>query len=371
MMKNILDKYAELLVKYCLELKAGDRLYVRTTTAAEPLLIPLYQQVLEAGAVMDVQFRFREQYRLLMNHGNEFQVTHINPLYETAVQDYDAFLSIMAPFNLREDQNANTESAKIRGKSMKALTELYFQRTGSRDLRRSLCLFPTQASAQKAGMSLAEYEQFVYQACKLYDDNPIESWKALGRQQQKIVDFLNQREEFHYLGDNIDIRFSTKGRTWINSDGKNNMPSGEVYTSPVENGVNGHIHFSFPGYHMGNEVEGVTLYVKDGWIERWEATRGKAFLDKIFAMEGTRRFGEAAIGTNYGIDRLTGNILFDEKIGGTVHMAIGQSYHQAGGKNSSSVHWDMITDMTKEGAIFADGEKIYEKGRFLPEIMNT
>lgn len=367
-MQNILDKYADLLVNYCLELQPGDRLLVRATTAAEPLLIPLYEKVLAAGAIMDTQLKFREQFRLLLNHGDEFQLSHVSPLYEKAVKEYEAYLMIISPFNLREDQNTRNESLKIRSKAMKPLTDLYFQRTGSRDLRRSLCLFPTQASAQNAGMSLGEYEQFVYQACKLFDDNPIESWRELGQKQQQIVDFLNQREEFHYLGDNIDIRFSTKGRTWINSDGKTNMPSGEVYTSPVEDAVNGHIHFSFPGHYMGHEVEGVTLYVKDGWIERWEARRGKDYLDKIFQTEGARRFGEAAIGTNYDIDRVTGNILFDEKIGGSVHMAIGQSYPQAGGKNSSSIHWDMITDMTREGAIFADGEKIYEKGRFLPEI---
>jgi aminopeptidase len=143
------------------------------------------------------------------------------------------------------------------------------------------------------------------------------------------------------------------------------MPSGEVYTSPVEDSVNGVIHFDYPSIYMGHEVEGVTLWVKNGEVQKWEAKRGMEFLDRIFAMEGTRRFGEAAIGTNFNIDRFTKNILFDEKIGGTVHMAIGQSYLQAGGKNQSAVHWDMIADMTKDGEVFADDEKIYEKGRFL------
>jgi aminopeptidase len=143
------------------------------------------------------------------------------------------------------------------------------------------------------------------------------------------------------------------------------MPSGEVYTSPVEDSVQGVIHYTLPCIYQGNEVEGVTLWVKDGFIERWEATRGKDFLDRVFEIPGTRRFGEAAIGTNYGITRMTKNILFDEKIGGTVHLAIGQSYLQTGGKNESAVHWDMITDMTRGGAIFADGDRIYENGQFL------
>jgi aminopeptidase len=179
------------------------------------------------------------------------------------------------------------------------------------------------------------------------------------------VDHLNQCAGIHYRGPGIDIRFSCKGRTWINSDGRTNMPSGEVFTSPVEDSVNGTIHFSYPAVYMGREVEGVTLWVKDGEVYKWEARRGKKFLDEVFSIEGARRFGEAAVGTNYRIDRFTKNILFDEKIGGTVHMAIGQSYAQAGGKNQSSIHWDMIADMREGGEIFADGELIYQGGKFL------
>jgi aminopeptidase len=143
------------------------------------------------------------------------------------------------------------------------------------------------------------------------------------------------------------------------------MPSGEVYTSPVEDSVQGTVHFSYPCLYQGVEVEGVTLWVKDGFIEKWSARRGKDFLDEIFQIPGTRRFGEAAIGTNYDIQRMTKNILFDEKIGGSIHLAIGQSYLQTGGKNESSVHWDMITDMTRGGEIWADGEVIYRDGVFI------
>ena len=168
-----------------------------------------------------------------------------------------------------------------------------------------------------------------------------------------------------YVAEKTDITFSTEGRIWMNSDGQTNMPSGEVYTSPVENAVNGVVHFSYPCLHGGHEVQGATLWVKDGYIERWEAERGQDYLDKVFQIEGTRRFGEAAIGTNYDINKITKNILFDEKIGGSIHMAIGQSYLQTGGKNQSTVHWDMITDMRQGGEVIADGEVIYRNGRFL------
>lgn len=367
-MTNILEKYANLLVHYCLEVKVGDRVFVRATTLAEPLVRHVYRAVLQAGGIIDTHLDFREKSRIYFNEASEAALRHISPLYSAALSEYDCFLNIRAPYNLHDDQNIDQEKLSIHQAALAPLSQTYSERTSTRELRRCLCQFPTQAAAQNAGMSLEEYEHFVFNACKLYDEDPIESWKELGRRQQVITDFLNQRNRIHYLGEGVDIQFSTEGRTWINSDGKTNMPSGEVYTSPVEDSVQGEIYFSYPGIYRGHTVEEVVLYVKDGYIENWEAKKGKDFLDDIFKMPGARRFGEAAIGTNYDIKQLTKNILFDEKIGGTVHMAIGQSYLQAGGKNTSSIHWDMITDMTKKGAIFADGEKIYEKGQFLSQI---
>ncbi len=361
----MLQNYANLLVHYCLEIQPEDKLYVRATTLAEPLVREVFRAAVAAGAVAEVDFEFREQRRIFLQEARGEQLKYVSPFFRQAMESFDAYLYIRAPFNLRETQNIDKAKSKIRQEAFAEVNKIYFERTATRDLRRSLCQYPTQANAQEAGMSLEEYEHFVFSACKLYDENPVESWLKVRETQQQIVDFLDQRETVQYKGEGIDITFSTKGRKWINSDGRTNMPSGEVYTSPVEDSVNGVIHFSYPAVYMGHELEGVTLWVKDGYVERWEARRGKDFLDHIFTLEGTRRFGEAAIGTNYGINRFTKNILFDEKMGGTVHMAIGQSYLQAGGKNQSSVHWDMITDMRNGGEVFADGEKIYENGRFL------
>ncbi|MEL7160122.1 MAG: aminopeptidase, partial [Bacteroidota bacterium] len=181
-------------------------------------------------------------------------------------------------------------------------------------------------------------------------------------------DHLNGCTEFRYVNDRSDLTFTTKGRTWINSDGQTNMPSGEVYTSPEEDSADGHIYFDYPAIRNGKIVQGVTLTVTDGKIVRWSAESGQDILDETFDIPGTRRFGEAAIGTNYTIDRFTKNILFDEKIGGTVHLAIGQSYAQAGGKNESTVHWDMIADMKQGGVIYADGQEIYRDGRFREDL---
>lgn len=364
-MNAMLKKYAQLLVNYCLEIQPGERLYVRTTTLAEPLVREVYRETLRQGGHMEVDFDFREKSRIFFTEANEDQLRYINPAYRKAMEEYEAYLYIRAPFNLYESNSNSAEKSKIRAAATSDLNTTYFSRTATRDLKRSLCQYPTDAAAQNAQMSLEEYQEFVFGACHLLADDPIEQWLNVRRSQQQIVDVLNSRDQIRYKGEGIDIRFSTKGRTWINSDGQTNMPSGEVYTSPVEDSVNGTIHFSYPAVYMGHEVEGVTLWVKDGLVEKWEAKRGQDFLDEIFQIEGTRRFGEAAIGTNYGINRFTKNILFDEKIGGTVHMAIGQSYLQCGGKNKSSIHWDMIANMKNGGEIFANDEKIYQSGKFL------
>ncbi len=364
-MNPILSKYAQLLVHYCLDIQQGDRFYIKSTTLAEPLVREVYREAIRAGAIVETNLQFREQNRIFIQEAGKDQLESASSFYKQAIESFDAYLHIRAPFNLFEDQDNDPEKVKLAKAANAEVNQIYFERTATRALKRNLCQYPTVAAAQNAGMSLEAYEQFVYGACYLFEADPVTAWLNVRKQQQQIVDLLNNRETIYYKGEGIDIRFSTKGRAWINSDGQTNMPSGEVYTSPVETSINGTIHFSYPAVYMGNEVEGVTLWVKDGQIEKWEARQGRQFLDQIFRIPGTRQFGEAAIGTNYNIRRFTKNILFDEKIGGTIHMAIGQGYLQAGGKNKSTIHWDMIADMLNGGEIYADDEKIYESGRFL------
>jgi len=364
-MDNIHQRYAALLVHYCLELKKGERLFIRTTTLAEDLLREVYRAATKVGAHVETELSFREQNRIFLELANEDQLNYISPQYKQAMEKFDAYLFIRAPFNLREGQAIDPESRKIRQAAFSDITKTYFRRTADRSLKRNLCQFPTQASAQEAGMSLEEYQHFIFEACCLYDDDPVASWLAVRKNQQHIVDHLNSCTHIRYKTSSFNIEFSTKGRQWINSDGQTNMPSGEVYTSPVEDSVNGLVHFDYPAIYQGEEVQGVSLWVKDGYIQKWEAKQGQKVLDRVFDIPGTRRFGEAAVGTNYKIKRFSKNILFDEKIGGSIHMAIGQSYLQAGGKNESTVHWDMIADMKNGGEIYADDEKVYENGQFL------
>lgn len=364
-MKSILEKYAHLLVRYCVDIQPREKLFIQSTTLAEPLIREVYRETLRAGGTCDVSMSFREQNKIFYEEADENQLKHISPLYQKAIEQYDAYIHIRAPFNLKEDSKNNKDKSKQRQQHTKHLNDTYFSRTANRSLKRSLCQYPTIASAQYAGMSMEDYEKFVFNACKLYDEDPKASWLEVRKNQQRIVDLLNSKDTIRFVNKDTDITFHTNGRTWINSDGQTNMPSGEVYTSPIETSVNGKITFDYPAIYMGREVERVSLWVVDGYITKWDAVRGKEFLDEIFAIEGTRRFGEAAIGTNYNIQRITKNILFDEKIGGSIHMAIGQSYPQAGGQNNSVIHWDMIKDMKNGGEIFANGDNIYRNGQFI------
>jgi len=360
----MLTKYAQLITNYSLDLKAGERLYIRTTTVAEPLVREIFREATKLGCHVMVDMEFRSKTKIFMDNASDEQLSYVDPLKKMAMETCDAYLYIRAPFNLRADKNIDKEKRKKRAAAGKVLNKIYFDRMAEGTMKRSLCQFPTQANAQEAGMSLEEYEHFVYDACKLYEDDPVAAWLEVRKSQQRIVDFLNQKSEMRYVNKHSDISFSVEGRTWINSDGMNNMPSGEVFSAPVEDSVNGHITFDYPSIYMSQEAAGIRLEVENGKVVKWSADRGQELLDQVFAIPGANYFGEVAIGTNYNIQTATKNILFDEKIGGSVHMAVGQSYGQCGGKNESSIHWDMISDMRDGGQIFADGEMIYENGKF-------
>jgi aminopeptidase len=364
-MDNILNKYAQLLVNYSLNVQPNERVMVSTTTLAEPLVREVYREILKAGGHPHIDMNFRDQNRIFMDTANDEQLAYISPLYAESIEAFECYLFIRAPYNTSEMAEMKSGRSHIFGEARAYYDKVYSERTATRELKRNLCEFPTNSMAQNAGMSLDDYEAFIYNACFLNEKNPAQKWLEVRANQQKIVDLLNAKDKIQYKGDGIDISFSTKGRTWINSDGQTNMPSGEVYSAPIEDSMNGVIYFDYPAIRMGEELQGVTLWVENGEVQKWEAKKGQHILNKVFTLPGAKRFGEVAIGTNHNITKPTKNILFDEKMGGTVHMAIGQTYLQCGGKNQSSIHWDMIAEMRNGGEIYADDELIYKSGQFL------
>ena len=364
-MKTVYQKYADLLVNYSLRLKKGDKFLIRGTYLAEPLLNEIYTAALNAGAHPEFQISLNGSFRLFYENASDEQLNFVSPISKLAIEQYDALVRVDAPFNMKELQSIDSAKKQAFSIARTELTKTFFQRSATNDLRWSLCVFPTDAAAQECDFSLAEYQDFVYSACFLNDDDPIAKWKQFHTDQQKIADLLNTKTAFRYLGNDIDISFSTEGRTWISSSGHKNMPDGEIFTGPIEESINGKIRFSYPGFYMGQQVEDICLEVKDGEVVNWSATQGKDLLDKIFEIPGSRRFGEVAIGTNHGIKKFTKNMLFDEKIGGTIHMAIGAGIPESGAKNESAIHWDMLADMTNGGEIYADNELIYKDGQFI------
>jgi len=367
--KIILNKYAKLLTQYCLELKAEDKLFVSTTLLAEPLVREIYTEALKLGAIVEVDFAFEGQSKIYYEYANDYQLSQPPTLMKAAMESFDAYLNIRAPYDLNATTGLDMTKKQKRTAALGPTTKIYFERTADRSLpgalKRSLCQYPTQAAANAAEMTLEEYSEFVFNACHLFSDNPEGEWLKVRKQQQHIKEYLDKVDTVRYKADHTDIEFKVSDRTWINSDGQTNMPSGEVFSGPVEDSVNGKVHFTYPSIYMGKDVKGITLWVENGKVVRWDAEQGKDLLDAVFEIPGANYFGEVAIGTNYQIQRATRNILFDEKIGGTIHMAVGQSYKQTGGKNQSAIHWDMITDMTESGEIWADNKLIYKKGKFL------
>jgi aminopeptidase len=367
-MSVVLSQYAKLLVQYCLHLNAHEKVLIRTTPLAEPLLRPLYQQILRVGAHPEFLFTFEDQQKIFYDNASIDTLNYISPFYKYAVEHFDAILSIDAPYN-KDLQHVDPHKQLSVQKARSGIKQVFMNRSASKQLKWTSCIYPTATLADNADMSLPEFEQFVFDACFLMESNPIHAWERLGGIQGEIVSFLNYKRHFRIIGPHTDITFSTENRLWQNSDGKRNMPSGEVFTSPVEESVNGKIYFSYPTIYNGKNVEGISLEVENGIITRWTAKKGKDVLDHVFSIPGARQFGEVAIGTNKRIKKATRNILFDEKIGGSIHMAIGSSYPETGGKNVSAIHWDMITTMS-EGQIIADDELIYENGRFKNKIFN-
>jgi aminopeptidase len=289
----------------------------------------------------------------------------LSPFAKYKVQRIDASLGIWADENTKALSNVDPKRLAAASAARQPLSKLFMERAAAGELRWVGTQWPCHASAQDAEMSLAEYEDFVFGAGHLDDPDPIQTWQRISRAQQALTDFLNRGREVRVVAADTDLRFSVKGHKWINCDGHHNFPDGEVFTGPVETSVTGHIKFSFPAVHHGREVDGVRLTFAAGKVVKAEADKGQEFLRAMVAMDkGSSYVGETAIGANYNVKRYTKNTLFDEKIGGTVHVALGAGYPETGNRNRSGLHWDMVCDLRPGGELWVDGELIQKNGRF-------
>jgi aminopeptidase len=356
---------ADILISYSLDLQPRQTLALHGSTLAAPLMLALYRRALEAGAYPYILATVPGAEEIFLRYGNDDQLQQVSPISELVIDTFDSIIRLIAPENTRALTGIDPARQSLNLTANRDLRRRSVERLSGEQRRDSISMYPTQALAQEAEMSLSEYEDFVYGACRLDVPDPVEAWREQSAMQQRVVDWLKGKERMHIEGPGIDLELSIAGRLFINANGHRNFPDGEVFTSPVEDGTSGHVAISYPAVFGGREVNEVELWFERGQVVKYQAAKGADFLDKMLNTdEGARRLGEIAVGTNPGIRRFTKNTLLDEKIAGTIHMALGQSFPQIGGKNQSSLHWDMVTDMTG-GRITVDGTVIYQNGEFV------
>ena len=364
---------ARTLVNYCVEVREKDIVGIIAQPLATPLIQEVVREVLRGGGypyllpykVPLPTLGYEGLDKIFFEEANDDQLKHLNRYWEILNNDFDVRIFIQSEFSTQSIKDIDPERLKIHKMANKPINDTYFERMSTGDLRRVSTLFPTQAYADDAGMSLNDFEDYVYSVTFSDTDDPVGEWKKMREEQQHLVDWLKGKKTVQVRGPHADLSLSIEGRTFINSDGKQNMPSGEIFTGPVEDSVNGWVRFTHPCILTGKEVNGVELHFEDGKVVKASAEKNEDFLlSRLDMDQGSRYLGEFAIGTNYKINRFIKKILFDEKIGGTIHMALGQGYPITGSLNKSAIHWDMICDMRDGGQILVDGELFYDSGEF-------
>lgn len=359
-------KLAELLVNYSTEVQAGEWVGILGDVNAVPVLREVYRAVLEAGGYPTLMLNDAVMTREFYRNANDEQINWIDPSKKLYYEQADVYIRVGAPQNTRAMNSISGKRMQHVQAAGRELLDTRLGRAAKGEFKWVGTLFPTQALAQEANMSLEEYEDFVYGACFCDTADPAAEWRKLSDMQQKKVDWLVGKQEVVCKGPHVDLTLNIAGRTFINSDGKRNMPSGEIFTGPVEDSVNGWVRFSYPSIAGGRAVSGIELKFEDGKVVEASAEQNEDLLiAKLDTDAGSRYLGEFAIGTNFGINKFTGSILYDEKIGGTMHMAIGRGYEETGSQNKSAVHWDMICDMREDSVIHVDGALFYQNGEFV------
>ncbi len=361
-----IEKLAHLLVSYSVAVRPEDRVVIEGDTIAEPLLTAVYAEVLQAGGHPLVLANIPGMKEVFFRYASDEQVRHVPEPLKMVMSTYDVRIAILAEENTKSLSSVDPARMVLRSQSRAELMQTFMRRSAAGELRWTLTIFPTNACAQDAEMSLSEYEDFVYGACLPDMDDPVGYWQRFSAWQQRIVSWLKGKERVHVIAKETDLRLSIAGRTFISADGTNNMPDGEVFTGPVEDSTEGHVYFSYPAIYGGREVTGVRLWFEGGRVVKASADKNEDFLLKTLDTDdGSRWVGEFAIGTNEGITRFTRQGLFDEKINGSFHMALGAGYPETGSKNESAIHWDMICDLRDGGEIWVDDELLYKNGRFV------
>jgi len=361
-----LQRMADVLVNYSIGVKKGERLGIRTPAIGAPLVREIYRSALRAGALPEPFISVAGLAEILFKEGSDEQLSYIPETQRLLFGEYETMISFWASTNTKELSNVDHARVALAQKASQELLDTYMRRTMEGTFRWVAALFPTEAAAQDAEMSLSEFEDFVYRACFLDDEDPVARWKELSAQQEHQVQWLKGKHTVHLRGQDTDLTFSIKDRPFVNCDGHLNFPDGEFFTSPIEDSANGSIRYSFPCSFNGVSVEDVRLRFENGVVVEASAARGQDYLDQMLSVdEGARRLGEFAFGNNRNVDRCIRHTLFDEKMAGTVHLALGKSIPQSLGVNVSAIHWDMVCDLRQGSEIRVDDELFCKDGQFV------
>ncbi len=362
-----IQRLAEVLVRYSTEVRDGDVVAIGGGALAQPLLLAVYEEVLRAGGHPIVNVQLDGAAESLYEFASDAQLDWTDPVRQHLIETVDVNISIGAPVNSRALTAVAPERQARTSRANHPIMTRYMARAATGELRWVGTVFPTEMVAADAEMSLRRYEDQFYAACLCDRDDPVVAWGEASAETHRLNDWMNDgRSEVRIQGDGTDLTLSVAGRTWVAGDGKHNMPCGEFFTGPVEDSANGHVTFHLPTLHGGRSVSGIRFEFVDGKVVNATAEQGEDYLiEMLDSDEGARFLGEIGIGTNFGIDNGTRSILLDEKIGGTIHLAIGQSYPQTGGTNVSAQHWDMICDLRDGGTVTVDGVEVQRDGRFV------
>ncbi|MCD6235974.1 MAG: aminopeptidase [Thaumarchaeota archaeon] len=356
---------AKLLVEYSVSIRKGDEVLIRAGIDALPLVRELYREIVSRGGYPHLEINDGVLQEAFYRYATDDVLKHLSPIDEYIMEHVNATISIVSNNHTKPLIGIEPGKLRMRQAASAKLTEIFMRRQSTGDLRWTVSIYPTYALAQEAGMGPIEYEDFAYRACMVDKEDPVAEWRKQAENQEAVIKLLSKIDELRVVAGETDLTLKVGGRTWINDDGKHNMPGGEVFSAPVEDAVDGVVKFDYPAVWRGIEVEGVRFKFRRGEVVEVSAEKGEEKLKEIIRTDdGAKRLGEVAFGLNYNITRGTKQILFDEKIGGTMHMALGAAYPETGGKNKSAIHWDFVLDL-KKGKVYGDGDLIYENGRFL------
>ena len=365
MLYEFAPKLAQLVTSYSNPIQKGDFVVINTTTEAIPMVEALAAAVVERGGIPHYNLQLPLWSEYFLTHASDEQIAFINPIAQASLREADVLFTIDAPAHTSPMMSVPAETMQKATAAQHEVQKIFMERLG-RDLRWTLFAWPTVGRAQQANMSYHAYQMFIYEAYALHTDDPAAYWQQMADRQEQYTEWLMQRGRIQVRGPGIDLSFETGDRNWYCAPGKANFPDGEILTCPLETSVNGHVEFNYPAYHAGTRVDGVRLVFKDGVVTEASARENEDYLLKQLDIDANaRRLGEFAIGTNDFIQSVTGSVLLDEKIGGTIHMALGASAAPHEGQNPSKIHWDIVHDMRQGGDMYADDELFYKDGRFL------